>query len=80
MTCEIKTNSMKNRGCVVDAFLERVGAALGCQMLDSGSQNIKKSSKWLPNSIKNQRTIEVMFLDHFGMALGRLGGVESNIF
>ena len=32
---------MKNQGYVADAFLERFGAALGCQMLDFGSQNLQ---------------------------------------
>ena len=31
----------KNQGCAADAFLERFGAASGCQMLDFGSQNLQ---------------------------------------
>ena len=34
MAPKIYIESMKNQGCVADAFLERFGAALGCQMLD----------------------------------------------
>ena len=32
---------MKNQSCVADAFLERFGAALGCQIVDFGSQNLE---------------------------------------
>ena len=41
MTSKIYVKSMKNQGYVADAFLERFGAALGCQMLDFGSQNLQ---------------------------------------
>ena len=41
MTPKIYVKSMKNQGYVADAFLERFGAALGCQMLDFGSQNLQ---------------------------------------
>ena len=41
MAPKIYIKSMKNQGCVADAFLERFGAALGCQMLDFWSQNIQ---------------------------------------
>ena len=40
MAPKIYMKSLKNQGCVADAFLERFGAALGCQMLDFGSQNL----------------------------------------
>ena len=40
MVPKICIKSMKNQGCVADVFLERFGAALGCQMLDFGSQNL----------------------------------------
>mgnify|MGYP003320221704 CR=1 FL=1 len=35
---KIYIKSMKNQGCVADAFLERFGAALWCQLFDFGSQ------------------------------------------
>ena len=35
----------ENHGCLADAFLERFGAALGCQMLDFGSQNLQNITK-----------------------------------
>ena len=41
MVTKIDEKLMKNQGCVADAFLERFGAALGCQMLDFGSQNLQ---------------------------------------
>ena len=62
--------SMKNQGCVADAFLERFGAALGCQMLDFGSQNLqnitKMATKIAPKSMKNQACVADAFLERFG--------------
>ena len=45
MTPKIYVKSMKNQGYVADAFLDRLGAALGCQMLDFGSQNLQNITK-----------------------------------
>ena len=39
---------MKNQGCVADVFLERFGAALGCQMFDFGSENLQNIAKREP--------------------------------
>ena len=65
---------MKNQGCVADAFLERFGAALGCQMLDFGSQNlqdiIKTAPKIVPKSMKNRGCVFGAFLGGLGAAKG----------
>ena len=45
MAPKIYPKSMKNRGCVADAFLARFGAAMGCQMLDFGSQTRQNITK-----------------------------------
>ena len=66
---------MKNQGCVADAFLERFGAALGCQMLDFGSQNLQNitqtATKIDPKSMENRGCVADAFLERFGAALGR---------
>ena len=58
---------MKNRGCVADAFLERFGAALGCQMLDFGTQNLqnitKTATKIDPKSVQNRGCVFGAFLE-----------------
>ena len=49
-------NSYPNQGCVADAFLNRFGAVLECQMVDFGSQNHKNITEMVsginPKSIK----------------------------
>ena len=55
MAPQIYIKSMKNQGCVADAFLERFGAALGCQMLDFGSQNLQNSIKMAPKNYPKSR-------------------------
>ena len=70
---------MKKRGCVVDVFLGRFGAALRCQMIDFGSPNhtniTKMASKIDPKSKKNRGCVADASLERFGTALGRfLGG------
>ena len=67
MTPKIYVKSMKNQGYVADAFLERFGAALGCQMLDLGSQNVqnitKTATKIDPKSMKNRGCVFGAFLE-----------------
>ena len=64
--------SMKNQGCVADAFLERFGAALGWQMVDFWSQNLQNiTPKIDPESMKNQGCVADAFL---GRPLGTAGG------
>ena len=55
MAPKIYIKSMKNQGCVADAFLERFGAALGCQMLDFGSQNLQNITKTAPKIHEKSR-------------------------
>ena len=78
MAPKIDLESMKNQGCVADAFLERFGAALGCQMLDFGSQNLQNITKMAtkndPKSMKNRGCVADAFLDRF---LGANGGVAT---
>ena len=63
---------MKNQGCVADAFLERFGAALGCQMVDFGSPNQQNITKMAPivdpKSIENRGCVADAFLERFGAA------------
>ena len=58
---KIYIKSMKNQGCVADVFLERFGAALGCQMLDFRSQNLENITKMAaqidPKSMKNRSCV-----------------------
>ena len=72
MTPKIYTKSMKNQGYVADAFLERFGAALGCQMVDFGSQNLqnitKMATKIAPKSMINRGCVAAAFLERFGLA------------
>ena len=60
---------MKNQGCVADAFLERSGAALGCQMLDFGSQNLQNitemATKIAPRSMENRGCVADAFWECF---------------
>ena len=71
---KIYIKSLKNQGCVADVFLERFGAALGCQMLDFRSQNLENITKMVakndPKSMKNQSYVADAFLERFGAALG----------
>ena len=75
---------MKNQGCVADAFLERFGAALGCQMLDFGSQNLqnitKMATKIVPKSVENRGCVADAFLERFGAAFGRQKVLPSSAF
>ena len=61
---------MKNQGCVADVFLERFGAALGCQMLDFRSQNLENITKMVakidPKSMKNRGCVADAFRERFG--------------
>ena len=72
MAPKIYIKSMKNQGYVADAFLERFGAALGCQMLDFGSQNLQKitkmATKIAPKSMKNRGSVADAFLERFWAA------------
>ena len=74
MAPKIYIKSMKNQGCVADAFLERFGAALGCQMLDFGSQNLenitKTATKIDPKSMKNQCCVADGFWSVLGWSQG----------
>ena len=71
---KVGSKSMKNQGCVADAFLERFGAALGCQMVDFGSPNhqniIKMAPKMDPKSMKNRGSVADAFLERFGSNFG----------
>ena len=71
MTPKIYVKSMKNQGYVADAFLERFGAALGCQMLDFGIQNLqnitKIAIKIYPKSMENRGCVADVFFKRFGM-------------
>ena len=70
MTPKICVKSMKNQGYVADAFLERFGAALGCQMLDFGIQNLQNITKMAieidPKSMENRGCVFGTFLDGLG--------------
>ena len=67
MATKIDEKSMKNRGWIGDAFLDRFGMALGCQMVDFGSQNlqniIKMATKIVPKSMKNRGCVAAAFLE-----------------
>ena len=69
MAIKIDEKSMKNRGWIADAFLDRFGMALGCQMVDFGSQNlqniIKMATKIAPKSMKIQACVADAFLECF---------------
>ena len=58
----------------MDVFLGRFGEALGCQMIDFGSQNhqhiTKMAPKIDPKSMKNRGCVADAFLERFGAALG----------
>ena len=66
---KIYIKSMKNQGCVAGVFLERFGAALGCQMLDFRNQNLENITKMVakidPKSMKNRGCVADAFLDRF---------------
>ena len=74
---------MKIQACVVDAFLERFGAALGCQMLDFGIQNLQNITKMVieidPKSMKNRGCVAAAFLKRFWVAFGRQKGASSKM-
>ena len=67
---KIYIKSMKNQGCVADVFLERFGAALGCQMLDFRSQNLENITKMVakidPKSMKNRSCVLGWFWKRLG--------------
>ena len=65
MALEIDLKSLKNNGCLADTFLERFGAALGCQMLDFGSQNLQNIIKIVPKSMKNRGSVADTFWARF---------------
>ena len=67
----------ENHGCLADAFLERFGAAVGCQLLDFGSQNLQNISKTATQIHEKSR---LRFWNFFGADLGRQGGVPPSIF
>ena len=88
MAPKMGSKSMKNQGCVADAFLERFGAALGCQMLDFGSQNLQKINKMAPKDVgvdppfgaqdrsKNASATQPRFF----IDLGQISGAMLEIF
>ena len=55
MASKIDPKSMKNRGCVADPFLERLGAALGCQMFVLGRQKLQNITKMAPQIYEKSR-------------------------
>ena len=56
MGTKIHPKSMKNRGCVADAFLDRFGAALGRQMLSAPDAfGSLLGPFWRPFSTKNPK-------------------------
>ena len=83
MAPEIYIKSMKNKGCVADAFLERFGAALGCQMLDFGSQNLqhitKMATKIDPKSMKNRGCVADAFLERFRVVPDAILGAGADL-
>ena len=51
---------MINRGCVADAFLDRFGAVLECQMVDFGNQNHKHITDMVPEiDPKSTKTFKI---------------------
>ena len=80
---KIYIKSMKNQGCVADVFLERFGAALGCQMLDFRSQNLENITKMVakndPKSMKNRGCVADAFLERFWTAFGAPGGAGRDV-
>ena len=75
---KIDEKSVKNLSCVADAFLERLGAAVGCQMLDFGSQNVqnisKMATKIYPKSMRNRGCVADAFLDRLAAPNGSRPG------
>ena len=75
---------MKNQGYVADAFLERFGAALGCQMLDFGIQNLQNITKMAieinPKSMKIEVASRMRFWSVFGAPKGDRPNVETAHF
>ena len=51
----IYQKSMKTRGCVADACLEHLGAALGCQMFVLGRQKLQDITKMAPQIYEKSR-------------------------
>ena len=84
MTPKIYVKSMKNQGCVADVFLERFGAALGCQMLDFRSQNLENITKMVakidPKSMKNVYQIWMYFVIDFLSNFGRCWQLRTSNF
>ena len=69
MTPKIYVKSMKNQSYVADAFLERFGAALGCQTLDFGIPNLQNITKIAieidPKSMENRGCVFGTFSKRF---------------
>ena len=74
----------ENHGCLADAFLERFGAALGCQMLDFGSQNLQNITKManqiVTKPMKNRGCVADAFWERFGSVPGSQKALPSSAF
>ena len=70
MAPKIYIKSIKSQGCIAHALFERFGAALGCQMLNFGKQNLenitKMATKIDPKSMNNRGCVADAFLERFG--------------